>query len=256
MYIKIILTLLLFLATSLNAGLFSDDKKKIVLPTHEIFIEGAEVFSESDILEALSADHKSFFEFWKEDKATIKDKLIPSMNQALRAFFDSEGYYDAKFQIKQSKKSIRVLVHEGEPVTVNDINVTSDFDLNEVLEFNKGEIFKAKKFIESKAKIISSLLDEGYCSYELDSKAYVDLDKHTVDLRYKLNKGGVCTFGNVTITGLETIDPEIVKSRVRAKEGERFSKELVQNTSTAIYGLQSFDSVLLGWIESFITLFL
>ncbi len=246
MYRKIIFISLLFLTTSLNAGLFGNDKKEIVLPTHEIFIEGEEAFSKADILDALSAEHKSFFEFWKDDKATIKDKLIPSLSQALRAFFDSEGYYDAKYQIKQTKESIRVLVHEGKPVTINDVNVSSDFPLDELFEFKKGEVFKAKKFIGSKSKIISALLKEGYCSYELDSKAYVDLDKYTVDLRYIVKKGGVCTFGNVTITGLETIDPEIVKSRVRAKEGERFSTELVQDTSTAIYSLQSFDSVLIG----------
>ena len=246
MYKKIILALLLIGATSSHAGLFGDDKKVIVLPTHVISIEGNEVFSESDIYSALSADHKNFFQFWKDDTATIKDKLIPSLPAALRNFFDSEGYYDAKFKIKQSKEAIRVMIHEGEPVTINDVNIASDHDISELFDFEKGEVFKAKKFIDSKGKIVSALLKDGYCSYELDSKAYVDLDKHTVDLHYKLNKGGVCTFGNVTVTGLETIDPEIVKSRVRAKAGERFSTELVQDTSTAIYSLQSFDSVLIG----------
>ena len=246
MYKKIIVVLLLIGATSSYAGLFGDDKKEVVLPTHVITIEGEEIFSESDIYEALSAEHKNFFQFWKDDTATIKDKLIPSLPDALRNFFDSEGYYDAKFKIKQSKDSIRVMVHEGEPVTINDVNISSDHDISELFEFEKGEVFKAKAFIASKGKIVSSLLKDGYCSYELDSKAYVDLDKHSVDLHYNIKKGGVCTFGNVTVTGLQTIDPEIVKSRVRAVEGERFSTELVQDTSTAIYALQSFDSVLIG----------
>ena len=246
MYIKIIFISLLFLGTSLNAGLFGDDKKKIVLPTHEIFIEGEEVFSESDILDALSAEHKSFYQFWKDDKATIKDKLIPSLDQALRAFFDSEGYYDAQFKVKVFKDTVKVTVAENEPVKVNDVNISSDYDIADLLEFEKGEVFKAKKFIASKGAIVSALLKDGCCSYDLDTKAYVDLDKRVVDLRYIVKKGGVCTFGNVTVTGLKTIDPEIVKSRVRAKEGERFNTELVQNTSTAIYSLQSFDSVLIG----------
>ncbi len=246
MYKKIILILLLLGATSLSAGLFGEDKEEIILPTHEIFIEGEEVFSESDILDALSAEHKSMYQFWKDDKATIKDKLIPTLSEALRSFFDSEGYYDAKFKIKVTKSTVRVMVIENEPVLVNDINITSDFDVSPYIELQKGDIFKAKKFIASKGDIISALLKDGYCSYELDSKAYVDLDKRSVDLRYVVKKGGVCTFGNVSIKGLKTIDPEIVKSRVRAKVGERFSTELVQNTSTAIYSLQSFDSVLIG----------
>ena len=133
MYKKIILTLLLLGATSSHAGLFGDDKKEIVLPTHVISIEGNEVFSESDIYSALSADHKSFFEFWKDDTATIKDKLIPSLPAALRNFFDSEGYYDAKFKLKEDKTTVRVMVIENEPVKVRDINISSDFDITEFI---------------------------------------------------------------------------------------------------------------------------
>jgi len=246
MYKKTIFILLLLCVTSLNAALFGEDKKEIILPTHEIMVEGEEVFDESDILDAVSAEHKSFFQFWKNDKATIKDKLIPTLSEALRNFFDSEGYYDAKFKIEENNSTVKILVTENEPVLVNDINISSDFDITPYIEQKKGDVFRAKQFIASKGDIIDALLKDGYCSYDLDSKAYVDLDKHTVDLRYIVKKGGVCTFGNVTVKGLNTIDPKIVKSRVRAKEGERFSTELVQNTSTAIYSLQSFDSVLIG----------
>jgi len=246
MSIKIIFISLLFLGVSLNAGLFGDDKKEIILATHEIFIEGEEAFSESDILDAVSAEHKRFYQFWKDDKATIKDKLIPSLDQALRAFFDSEGYYDAQFKVKVFKDTVKVTVAENEPVKVNDVNISSDYDIEDLVKFEKGEVFKSKEFIASKGDIVSALLKDGYCSYDLDTKAYVDLDKHRVNLRYNLKKGGVCTFGNVTVKGLKTIDPKIVKSRVRAKEGERFNTELVQNTSAAIYSLQSFDSVLIG----------
>jgi translocation and assembly module TamA len=246
MYKKILFILLLLGTTSLFAGLFGDDKKEIVLPTHEIVIESQGNIEQSDILDALSAEHKSFYEFWKDDKATIKDKLIPSISQALRAFFDSEGYYDAEYQVKETNSTVAIHIQEKEPVRVKDINISSDYDINPFIALKKGEVFRAKDFISSKEKIVSELLKEGYCSYDLNTKAYVDLDKREVNLRYNLKKGGVCTFGNVTVTGLKTIDAEIVKSRVRAKEGERFSTELVQNTSTAIYSLQSFDSVLIG----------
>ncbi len=246
MYKKIILILLLLNTTSLFASLFGDDKEEIILPTHLIVVKGEKVFDESDVLDAVSAEHKSFYQFWKDDKATIKDKLLPTLPEALRSFYDSEGFYDAQFKIHKTKTTVTIDVKENDPVKVNDINISSDYDIGDILKFEKGEIFKAKKFIAFKGNIVSALLKDGYCSYDLDSKAYVDLDKHVVDLKYNLKKGGVCTFGNVTVTGLETIDPEIVKSRVRAKEGDRFNTELVQNTSAAIYSLQSFDSVLIG----------
>jgi translocation and assembly module TamA len=223
-----------------------DNTSKMSLPSKTVYVEGMEACTASEIYDAISADHPSFFQFWKEDNATIKNKLIPTISPALRNFYDSEGYYDAEFEIKEGKNDIHIAIEEGEPVRIADINISSDFDISELVEFKKGEVFKAKDFISLKGRIIEQLLKEGYCSYELDSKAYVDLEKHTVDIRFVLNKGGVCTFGNVTVTGLKTIDPQIVKSRVRAEKGSRFSTEAVQNTSAAIYGLQSFDSVLIN----------
>jgi len=246
MYKKILFILLLLWSTSLWAGLFGDDEKEIVLPTHIIHIHGEEHFDEGEMYDALSIDHKSMFEFWKDDVSRIKDKLLPALPASLRAFYDSEGFYDANFTIKETNTTVTVNITENEPVKVNDINISSDYNISSLITFEKDEIFQAKKFISIKSNIVEQLLKEGYCSYELDSKAYVDLEKHSVDLRYKLKKGGVCTFGKVTITGTKTIDDDVIKSRVRAEEGERFSTELVKDTSDALYGLLAFDSVLVG----------
>ncbi len=246
MYKKILFALLLLCSTSLWASLFGDDEKEIVLPTHIIEIYGEEYFDESEMYDALGVDYKSMFQFWKDDISRIKDKLLPTLDASLRAFYDSEGFYDAEFTIKETNTTVTVNVVENEPVKIRDINISSDYDISSLILCAKDEIFQAKKFISVKSKIVTQLFKDGYCSYELDSKAYVDLDKHTVDLRYTLKKGGVCTFGNVTVNGNETIDDDVIKSRVRAKEGERFSTELVKDTSDALYGLQSFDSVLVG----------
>jgi translocation and assembly module TamA len=219
---------------------------EITLPSRQIRIEGLKAFDESDVLEALGAEQPGWFAFWDSTPPTIKEKLIPTIPAALQNYFDSEGYYDATYEIKETDDHITVVVDEGEPVLVNDVNISSDYDITQIVKFQKGEIFRADEFIQTKGKIIQALLSDGYCSYELDSKAFVDLQKHTVDVRFIVYKGGVCTFGNVTVTGLKSIDPKIVKSRVRAQKGTRFSTEAVQETSSAIYGLQSFDSVLIN----------
>jgi len=236
----------LLCSTSLWAGLFGDDKKEIILPTHVFQIEGEEYFDESDMYDALGVEHKSMFQFWKDDIATIKDKLLPTLHASLRAFYDSEGFYDANFTVKETNTTVIVDVTENEPVKVRDINISSDHDISSLVIFEKDEIFRAKKFINIKSRIAAKLLSDGYCSYELDSKAYVDLEKHIVDLHYNVVKGGVCTFGNVTVTGTKTIDDDVIRSRVKAEEGERFSTELIKDTSDALYGLLAFDSVIVG----------
>lgn len=245
MYKKILFVLLLLWSTTLCASLFGDDEKEIVLPTHEIYFSGQTHFEEGDLQDALGVDTASFFQFWKDDTPRIKDKLLPTLEPSIKSFYDSEGFYDANFTIKETNTTIFVSITENTPVRINDVNISSDYNISSLVTFKKGDIFQAKKFILIKSKIISKLLNDGYCSYDLDTKAYVDLDKHSVDVHYILHKGGVCTFGKLTATGLETVDENVVKSRVKAAEGERFSTELIQETSDALYGLHAFDSVLI-----------
>ena len=91
--------------------------------------------------------------------------------------------------------------------------------------------------------MIKRLLDRGYCSYDLNTKAYVDLSKHTASLLYEVKKGEICTFGEPVITGLKSIDKKVILSRVRAKKGERFDPKKVKETYTGIYSLNAFDSL-------------
>jgi len=231
----------------LFAGFFSEDNStKVVLRVHKIHFTGEKVFSQSDLLDAVSAEHKSFYQFWKEDTATIKDKLLPTLRETLRQYFDAEGYYDAVFNIEQNRTDVTVKIVENQPILVNDINISSDYNISDFILFHKGEIFRTETFIQVKSSIVQEMLKKGYCSYDLNAKAYVDLEKHRVDMKFMLKKGGICTFGNITVYGTETIRDDIIKSRVRAKEGEVFNLELVKDTYDALYGLHAFDSVLVN----------
>lgn len=214
-----------------------------VLPTHTIEIKGNKHFQTAQLYDVLGVQTKKFYLFWKEDNPRINDKLLPTLKETLISFYESEGFYDAKFKIKETNTSIEIEIKENKPVVVREINITSDFPIASLIGIKKSSIFKAKDFIEIKSKIIENLLNKGYCSYQLDTKAYVDLDKHEAALKYKLNKGGICTFGKPNITGLETIDKDVIMSRVRAKEGERFDPKKVKETYAEIYGLNSFDAV-------------
>lgn len=216
------------------------------LPTHEIVFLGQAYFEASDLQKALGVDTTNFLLFWKDDTPRIKDKLLPSLKEAVISFYRSEGFYDTEVKMTVTDTKVTVNINENEPVKVSTIEISSDYDLKDFVRFKKGEIFRAKPFTSTKTNIVSEMLKEGYCSHELDTKAYVDLEKHTVALKYVLKKGGVCTFGKLTITGLETVGEDVVISRVRALEGKRFSTERVQETSNKLYELGAFDSVLIN----------
>jgi translocation and assembly module TamA len=209
-------------------------------------IEGLKHFEAPIIEDALGVKMPSALAFWKDKTPKLSSDLVSAIPQTLKAFFDSEGFYDATYDIKESNDTVTIHIKENTPVRVGDINISSDFGINDLITFHKGDIFSAKEFIDIKQNIIKSLLDSGYCSYDLDTKAYVDLQKHIVDLRYKLKKGDICKFGDLSIEGLETIDSDIVASKVMAKKGDRFSTKAVEETINKLYGLQAFDSVVVN----------
>ncbi len=229
--------LLLIITTSM---LFS---KKIAVATIPVSFQGQTYFKSSELYEALGIEHKRFFEFWKSNKPRIKEALVPTLEQSLESFYHSEGFYDAKFDIKKSSGHLLVMIKSNQPVVVHDINITSDFDLSTFISLKRSQRFRTEDFIESKTQIMQALLDEGYCSYDLDAKAYVDLEQHDVDVIYHLKKGEKCTFGEVTFTGLETIDESVAYSRVRARKGEFYSLKRINDTYDNLYQLDAFDHV-------------
>ena len=128
----------------------------MVHPMHTIYFTGQKHFEKADLEDALGVENKSFYQFWKDDNPRIKDKLIPTLEASLKSFYTSEGFYDANFSIQETNTTIQVSISENEPVRVNDINITSDYNISSFIGLNKGDIFRAKTFIASKSKIIGS----------------------------------------------------------------------------------------------------
>ncbi|SFV53685.1 Uncharacterized protein YtfM precursor [hydrothermal vent metagenome] len=218
---------------------------EVTLPTHSIYFTGQKYFDRATLEDALGVENKSFFAFWKSDNPRIKNNLLATLDESIKSFYKSEGFYDIEDDIKETNTTVQVTITENEPVRVKSIEIQSDYNISSFIQMKKNDIFRAKIFISSKNKIIDALLRQGYCSYDLNTKAYVDLDKHQVDLRYILKKGDICTFGKLSVTGLKTIDNNVIVSRLRAVEGEKFNIEKVQETSNNLYKLGSFDSVMI-----------
>jgi len=225
--------------------------EKIALEKHPIYFHGEKYIDLSTLQDALGVEVASRFAFWKDKTPTFKEKLLPTLPESLESFYRAEGFYDMTYHIETNATEVNVFIEEHTPVRVADINVSSDYPLETLITFQKGHIFKTKEFIAIKSRIIETMLREGYCSYDLDTKAYVDLDTHKVNLRYRLKKGDVCHFGEVSVEGLKSIDKEVVASKIKAVKGERYSTDLIKQSYASLYGLDAFDSVQINYDRKF-----
>ena len=235
----------------LNFLYAEETKKDLELSTHVIHIKGEKQFDIAVLYDILNVDTRSIFAFWKENIPHIKDKLIPSLEDTLESFYDSEGFYEAAFKIKENNTTVDITITENRPVKITKIDIFSDFLIKELVTLKKDNVFRAKEFVKIKRNIIKALLNEGYCSYDLDTKAYVDMEKYSVEVVYKLKKGEFCTFGETTTKGLKSIDSNIIKSRVVAKKGERYDPKKIKESYARVFGLDAFDSIIVSTDRKF-----
>jgi len=211
--------------------------------TKEIIIQGNHAIETAEYLDALGVKQKSWFAFWGDDSNAVATKIIPSIADTMRQFLDSKGFYDAKISVKNSPEQLKVVIEEGKPVIVSDLQVETDFNIPPVAAFMQGTRFEAEKFVRIKQEIKDLLMKAGYCNYQLDTKAYVDLEKRTVALKYRLKKGDLCYFGETEVVSKpEDISEKVIRSRLRYRKGEVYSTEKISRTFSALNSLDAFGS--------------
>jgi len=215
--------------------------------TVAVEVRGLQALDEDEVYEAIGVKLKSWFEFWGSDEKRLKVSLLDGLSDRLRGFLDSKGYYDATFTVERKGDTVLITIQEGRPVTVSEINISSDFPIRDLVTFSRGEPFETEKFVSIKSSIRKALLKEGFCSYDLETKAYVDLDRRSVSLLYRLAKGDPCFFGNTTVVKKpEDLSDDVILSRMRYRPGDRFSTERVRESYAALNQLGIFGQTLIN----------
>jgi len=217
-----------------------------------ISIRGLRDLDAEDIYRVLGVKVPSWFEFWKSGERRILDPLIPSIGETLRGYLDSKGYYNAVYRIEVLPHSVKIEIDEHKPVRVSEVNISSDFPIRDLITFAPGDPFETDTFTGIKQAIGKALRREGYCSYDLDAKAYVDLERRSAALVYRLAKGDLCRFGNTTVTEKpEGISDAVILSRMRYRPGDLFTTERINESYAALNDLGTFGHAVIDTEKKF-----
>jgi len=216
------------------------------LPMKTLVCEGSDTFSQSDLYEALGLKQPAWYEFWKDKNPKINPKLSPSLLESLQNFYKAEGYYHTKVEKDENNNTITFKIHKGKAIIIQDINSSLEPRYAALIRYQKGDIFNANTFIQIKKDIKSRLLEDGYCNYNFDAKARIDIEKNIAFISYTLQKNPACTFGTISIKSPEGISEEVIKSRLYFREGSPYSSRLIKESYSTISGLEAFDGVQLS----------
>ncbi len=224
-------------------------------------IKGNKVLKTSYIYDNLGLSIPKWYQFWKPKKAKVNPKIINSLQEQLENLYRSEGFYHVRIGKKEDNTTVTFLIQEGPYAKVRHVEIQSDYPIKKLITFKKGERFRADKFVEIKRKIKEKMLNAGYCNYELNAKAYVDIKKNIVNLKYRLTHNVPCFFGLINVHPPKGISKKVVRSRLLFKSGDPYSLEKINKSYSTLSGLEAFDEIELNTrkkdnrIDTDITLF-
>jgi len=209
-----------------------------------ISFEGNRQVLSSELEHLVGAKRPSVLAVWKEDIALINSILLSKLDTTFKLFYKNEGFYEAEISHTFDKDGVHFFIKENSPIVIKDILVSSDFDIEEKITLEKDGRFRAKDFTRMKRNIKKSLLSQGYCSPELDTKAYLDLEEYSATINIILEKNTLCHFGKITIeTPSSTMSNDIILSRLVFEEGDVFNVDRIKESYESLYSLEAFDQV-------------
>ncbi len=210
-----------------------------------LYFKGNKTFSSKELYEALGLKIPPVILFWKKRAPKINPKTIPLLKESLKGFYEVKGFYNTKIKSSQKSDSITFYIKENLPVIVRNIETRSDFPIKNLILLKTKKRFEADLFVESKKNIKEEMLKKGYCSYDLNAKAFVDLIKREANVKFHLKKGDICHFGKIKIEGLKSIDPKIIKTYLKFKPGEKYSIDKIRQSYNSLYSLGAFSSIVI-----------
>src|SRR4029450_97352 len=102
----------------------------------------------------------------------------------------------------------------------------------------------AEEHLEGGPGVVRAWFREGgYARVAVEKGARVDVREDTAAVRYHVEPGPPCIFGDVTVSGLQDVEQDVVLREVAFRPGEPFQQSLLDKTRKNLDALRLFRSV-------------
>src|SRR5262245_62144634 len=223
----------------------------------EVRFDGNHGVATSALRDALLTRPRRWFALWQKrppfDPYTFRTDLA-----RIRALYRSRGYYhavvsdDVELPAKGDVVKVTVYVHEGPAVHVTDVDLAIDGvtltddeerQLRKALPLGPGDVFEEDRYERGRSVLRDYFRQRGRARTTVEKSARVDVSDDTATVRYVVDTGPPCTFGTVTVSGVDAVDEKVVRREIAFKEGEPFRPSLLDKTRKNLDALHLFRSV-------------
>ena len=191
-------------------------------------------------------------------------RLVRAAPEQIRTLVSTSGYYTPEVSVTFDRNAtpavVDVKVVPGEPVRVGETDLVLEgfapnpeqpadkqFDANALKAswpLKKGTVFRQDEWEGAKRAILRQVVQTRYPRAQLtDSRATVDPEEHTANLRVVLDSGPEMRFGELRIEGLKRYPDTVVRNLNAIKPGDYYSEAALQAYQSKLQDTGYFASV-------------
>ena len=197
-------------------------------------------FDRSTLLKICHIEYPAIYKVWKSNP-TFKENEIEGFVANLKKYANSMGYYHAEVTASTDENSIYLDIKKNKAIKVASVALAKEFQ--KFVLFKKDERFRTTDFTSSKKKISRFLEENGYPTFEMNAKAYVDLELYKVDINISIDKGIKRFFSLTDINNSSGVDTELILDEIEYKDKELYNVLKLEESYDNIYRLGIFKKI-------------
>ena len=197
-------------------------------------------FDRATLLKICHIEYPAIYKIWKKNP-TFESDEIEDFVENLVDYSRSMGYYKVEVNSTTDDDTIYLNIKKNKAIKIASIHINKEF--RSFLLFQEKERFKTTDFTATKKKISRFLEENGYPTYKMDAKAFVDLDLYRVDVNISIDKGLKRYFSTTDINNSSDVDNFLILKELEYKKDNLYNILKIEESYDNLYRLGVFDTI-------------
>lgn len=233
-----------------------DEGTKLIVK--DIKFEGVYWLKPKDIRKKLETKTHGWFGLVP---GTLKEDVLELDLQRARAYYDEEGFSDAKVThrieplAKAGDVNLIFIIEEGKQYLVGDVmfennQLFSDSELIEVVTLKPDSPFSRRGLRQSVTNIQDKYFEKGYMNARVSFDSSFNDTTGRVDTKYHVTEGGITNVRQVKIKGNAKTRDVVIRRELRVYPGEPFNGAALKKSKQRLFNLGYFDEVQFDTVDT------
>lgn len=225
-----------------------DEGKRVKI--RKITFEGNRAFKSGALLKLMATRTA----WWFIRSGVFNEDAFDADLDKLRAFYESNGYLDAKFEPEltydESGKFlyINIKIDEGNKYLVNSVAISGNAvipekDLRKALKMTVGKAFSQEGLRNDADTMQGLYFEKGYIYAAVKPETSIDVEASNIDVKYTITENELTFVDKVEIRGNVRTKDKVIRREIRLRPGQPFDGKKLQRSKERLYNLGYFEDI-------------